>query len=1853
MSGGTIDKCYAFSKDEITIKNGSRGDGGGGILNTGTMNMTGGTIQNCYVEGLEYGCGGGILNTEDGVLKIYEGLIQYNYIRDGRPYSAGVGNWGSWYSGSNLQTIHQTNARTYIYGGTYQYNENTNYAGGGLGTNFSYMEVTGGLVTHNTAGVLGGGIVSGNGGELVIGGDVEISYNNVTKSNTFSDTDSGGGGVCIGKASGTNSFRMTGGSIIHNTCDGKGGGLYLRDVFSSGQSNDISIEGGLIAYNESGTAHNESYASGGGLYTNGNVVITGGEISNNTSYTQGGGIYLGEHSKSIEMSGGVVKDNTARYEGGGIYITGGDVLEKVEFTGGEFNNNTSNKNGGGFYLGKGNVTINSDDKEFKVINNHALNTNSGGYGGGFYLNNGDLTIESTSNDIKINGNTSDLDGAGFYSAEGAVSIINAEIKSNIASNNGGAFYSKSGATISASTIQQNQAYNFGGAFYIESGETTVDGNSVISGNSAKVGGAAYVLGKLNLDASTITGNTAATNGGGIFANGGLCRLTNGMIVDNNNANYGGGFYVGNGGSVKMEGGSISGNTALYDGGAIYTLGNFTLNSGTIASNTATSNNGGAVYAASGAININDGDITDNEAKNDGGAIFTKGELNMDGGSISGNKSLRGGGLFVEKPDDNSCPGVTITEGSILNNLAIDGGGVYVNKDATLSLYKSAVITGNNCGDAESGMGGGIYQRGTLNVAGTEVQVAGNYKVNPVNANAASILNNVYLVSEHEGFDDYSTCITIVNWTDESTTPPTIYKGVQGTVNIGITIDEVPQAVIHSDSPTEDGHLEDLYEALSVQSPDALLKDDLRKFQAVYTDGPDPYDLFNIFFTATWQQFAYPEGVTEFKDSDRASDHDTYFGNINSEQRLAEFMCYVNGLNGYSAHPGQLGKVTSDLYMNRYLWLPIGGEDNEERYSAYQGHFDGGGHIINGLKSIPLIGLHNYGLFGRTKNATISNTFVTETDFRSNGSDTLGIIIGTMLGGKMYYSEGGGQLSSSGSAAIMGGLVGYAQNAEIHSCMAMPSMQCNGDEAKMGGLVGKMNADGTSSKMGLCQVFNCFANPMFTTTSTTAFGGGLAGVMDKRQNIYSICEISECYVRLDRLHHFPETNNIGALVGDMVQTGHPTNMRNVFFPVADHCGIPGQGSMITKYRATNKGNISNFATYAAVSDPGSYHYDPSQDTYIAVIQEGVIPAPDEPTLLPQLQTQARNKNWVPSEEDRPVPPVCYWKRTGASAFLASGENINGDYPILDFDSVSPICGKDFAPAYISLGSKDGLTMDYCSSLSDMLRRYNDYEGGGTINLFHSVDNSTGTYRATDQDVRIYFDEGVTILQGPDSYLNAVSYQTLRTGSADYWHTFSTVMGPRVVQGVTKGQSLIGIKYGKPGQQPHNLDPDPCKVSLDFGPDQEHKNSNNTLFPYDTPVEDFDLYAFYEPQYHWINFKRNSSSHWHMDSPDPINYTNEEYLMPGKGYLVALQPEKKIYEYGVLNCGNISTSSRTEDPITSNVIDNPYHGGYGYQGYNLLGNPYQAYLNFNEFARQNSALWSGSSSLDYCAFVYDAEYDLYLGINADVTASAGSIFPGQWLAPHQGFFIVKSNLEDNAPTTAKFVEVTSGDMTGMCSLEGDGGLLRSEKPANRLVNLILRDGDGHGDALSVEFGNGSLKGLAKQKTLRSGNAIIYTRYNGEDYALLQLEGDAESLPVNFDCTEGGTYTLTWNTANGQFVRLALVDNLTGVSTDCLSHDSYTFEANPSDFKSRFKLVFQYSFDDDGNDTESANGTANFAFVNNGDLIVNGQGYMQIMDVNGHVVASERLTDSQSRVSMPQVAAGIYIVRLGEKVQKIVIR
>ncbi|MBQ6772297.1 MAG: T9SS type A sorting domain-containing protein [Bacteroidales bacterium] len=158
--------------------------------------------------------------------------------------------------------------------------------------------------------------------------------------------------------------------------------------------------------------------------------------------------------------------------------------------------------------------------------------------------------------------------------------------------------------------------------------------------------------------------------------------------------------------------------------------------------------------------------------------------------------------------------------------------------------------------------------------------------------------------------------------------------------------------------------------------------------------------------------------------------------------------------------------------------------------------------------------------------------------------------------------------------------------------------------------------------------------------------------------------------------------------------------------------------------------------------------------------------------------------------------------------------------------------------------------------------------------------------------------------------------------------------------------------------------------------------------------------------------------------------------------------------------------------------------------------------------------------------------------------------------------------------------------------------------------------------------------------------------------------------FQGRQNGTYTLTFDTQNLDLDYLHLIDNMTGADVDLLpllrgqggfnNHPnaviagedpqspapSYTFTAKTTDYASRFRLVFSAPADE-----TSANRP--FAFISNGEIIVNGEGTLQVMDMTGRVI---RCTDVARNISTLGMPTGVYVLRLvsGENVrtQKMVI-
>ncbi len=1057
----------------------------------------------------------------------------------------------------------------------------------------------------------------------------------------------------------------------------------------------------------------------------------------------------------------------------------------------------------------------------------------------------------------------------------------------------------------------------------------------------------------------------------------------------------------------------------------------------------------------------------------------------------------------------------------------------------------------------------------------------------------------------------------------------------------------------------------------------------------------------------------PDGVTEI-----TGDGSGVTIDIDSPEDLAWFISEVNGRIGYNvvngvntnnvaSHPKLNGRLIADIDMSAHNWVPIGAGyqvslnnsglteyvmngDNKVNL-VYGGTFDGNGHVITGLKTnaskyykliesqTPTVVVFP-GMFSDVS-GTVKNVFVLDSDFRGKRHTEkfthFGIIADTLSSGGMIFNcEAAGRITcnndnpSMDNLTIYGGLVGLNNGGTIHSCMAMAELT----GYTMGGMIGE-NRGGTFT--------NGFTNGVYNYIGTADQAKPIGGIAAINNN----GSISNCYVRFSR-----ESSGL------LTNTGFHQVVGNGSYTAAS-CFTPSlieQGQEILTVNTAWNNTIpeagGSTSYYTNTRNQSRIREDRSNDNMVGGTWQTVGEGESAykilnggTPMLTKLNEEVSDLNDLLEEDEQ---PYASWKRTtaiGKNYHFASspdGGNINGDYPVLMIEG------------FTCLASTDGITVDYAASLDEMLDRHNNYTvntqstwnnnkykdtqvdalKGGAINLYANESNVTkSTISVTNEDdetisTMVYIDENISLLQDENSKITAYTGQTIKDFGSDYdtdgnrWHNVSSSLTG----------SKFGWSYADNGIVAHSSDPNPCGWILPTDNDDE------SIFPSDVrSTSPLDFYCFFEPQYHWINFRRNGQSHWHMDLindavsyDEPTNHAkidyyynykdedeeeftkvhdNETSFIPGKGYLMALYTEyfadrhkwndnndgskngQFVQNRGILNNGTITI------PVTYTAANE----WTGLAGYNLLGNPYQSYLDFATFASVNSDLWDGDAN----AMTY-AVYDPTLGIYAQATA-AGQASQGAFAATgdinmHQGFFIC-----------AKKSGTATFNNTMRSNTPAAGTQFRGERLNYPVINLIATDSEGNNDVAVLEVGRPENGGGEK---LRVGSATgrISLRHDNTDFGILFSDMTEGSQPLRFETQEDGTFTLSWNTANANFSSLTLVDNITGVNYDMLTHDSYEFEGRASDYKSRFKILIGEFTDVEENEETVTN---NFAFFDGSEGVVNGKGQLTVTDVMGRMVYTDNLTNDQNHVSLNGLSQGVYLMQVrngnGAKVQKIVVR
>ncbi len=287
--------------------------------------------------------------------------------------------------------------------------------------------------------------------------------------------------------------------------------------------------------------------------------------------------------------------------------------------------------------------------------------------------------------------------------------------------------------------------------------------------------------------------------------------------------------------------------------------------------------------------------------------------------------------------------------------------------------------------------------------------------------------------------------------------------------------------------------------------------------------------------------------------------------------------------------------------------------------------------------------------------------------------------------------------------------------------------------------------------------------------------------------------------------------------------------------------------------------------------------------------------------------------------------------------------------------------------------------------------------------------------------------------------------------------------------------------------------------------------------------------------------------------------------------------------------------------------------------------------------------GTLNLAGNIFATYAQLYLYDGTNFYLISDLYKMYETE-----EGSKVILSDDARLAPNEGAFIEATASGLRLIIG-PADGS-----KGGNATLNIALLSNGSKVDMARVRFGEGN--NLTKFQ-FKANDSKVYFPQDNKNYAVVNAGNEGE-MPVNFKAEKNGVYTLNFSSENTEFSYLHLIDNMTGNDVDLLATPSYSFKARTDDYASRFKLVFS------ANDADSDN----FAFISNGNLIVNGQGTLQIFDILGHQLFSKELylpsvgeglrrSTPHSSLLTPHFPTGVYMLRLingsDVKTQKIVVK
>ena len=391
--------------------------------------------------------------------------------------------------------------------------------------------------------------------------------------------------------------------------------------------------------------------------------------------------------------------------GGAILVTGGTLSANQC----EFHNNSAAGTGGAIAT-YDEYRVEGPSTEVVIINSIFRNNTAGG-GGAIHHRTGllDIDFETLFESNQAIGSG----GAILFWGDNLV-IYNSTFRNNQANSRGGGIFASGGTTTIQGVLIENNIAQKGGGIHSNHGELIIR-DSQIRYNQAEMSGGIdlrYPNASIS-DGTVIEGNIALENAGGVgLGEDSMLFIEDSMIINNQSGEEGGGigptggpFYP----VVTMNNSTISGNSAALLGGGVYSnSGEWEIHNSTISGNTA--DGGGGIYSGADLV-VTNSTISGNQAGAGGGVLHTAStEANFAFVTVAENTAFNGGGLQVDSSviiisqsivarnspqnclgnflpyysnldDDGSCS-FSITDDPLLEPLADNGGPTYTHAIAS-------------------------------------------------------------------------------------------------------------------------------------------------------------------------------------------------------------------------------------------------------------------------------------------------------------------------------------------------------------------------------------------------------------------------------------------------------------------------------------------------------------------------------------------------------------------------------------------------------------------------------------------------------------------------------------------------------------------------------------------------------------------------------------------------------------------------------------------------------------------------------------------------------------------------------------------------------------------------------------------------------------------------------------------------------------------------------------------------------------------------------------------------------------------------------------------------------------------